>query len=109
MQYSVVAETSTNQVRIMNKNLLSAIFFCSDLSDLSNMSINMTEHSEFSELSELFESLSEVFDSDDHNSDENQATSARHLTRSFTRHQYTHCQTSDQKLNLVFEVLRQNN
>jgi len=85
MQYSVVAETSTNQVRIMNKSLLSAIFFCSDLSDLSNMSINMTEHSEFSELSELFESLSEVFDSDDHNSDENQTTSARHSARPSVR------------------------
>ena len=86
MQYSVVAETSTNQVKIMNKSLLSAIFFCSDLSDLSNMSINMTEHSKFSELSELFKSFSEVFDSDDHNFDEDQATSAKHPTRSSVRH-----------------------
>ena len=68
----------------------------------------MTEYSEFSELSELSQSLSEVFNSDDYNSDEDQASSARHPARPPARRQYTCCWTSDQKLNLVFEALRQN-
>jgi len=86
MWYNIIAKTSTNQVKIINKNLFFTIFFYFNLSDLLNILINMTEHSEFSKLSEFFQLLSEIFKFNDYNFNKNQAFSVKYSARFSVRY-----------------------